>query len=69
MLKENLLQLLKEVYPMLYTNPAEYESVVNKVSDMSENEIVQYADEKPEECFQLDSYPGNDYMRHNNKRI
>jgi hypothetical protein len=68
-LKEDLLPLLKQIYPMLYNSPTEYESVLGKLLDMSEQEIIQYADRKSNECFQRDSYSEQDYFYANNKRI
>jgi hypothetical protein len=68
-LKENLNPLLKQLYPMLYSNPVEYDSVLTKISDMSELELIKYADGKPEECFQRDSYSEIDSICVNNRYV
>jgi hypothetical protein len=66
-----LLPFLKAFYPLLYPNPAYYESVLETLTDMPPSEWLQWAQGKPEEAFQFDEYGTGDYLsvRHTDIRV
>jgi hypothetical protein len=64
-----LLPFLKKFYPLLYSNPAYYENVLEKLASMPSSEWLQWAQGKPEEVFQLDEYGMRDYLTVNHTRI
>ena len=48
---EELLPFLKIFYPLLYSKPAYYEYVLEKLADMPPTEWLKWAEGKPEEAF------------------
>ena len=60
---------LKTFYPLLYSKPAYYEYVLEKLADMSPSEWLQWAQGKPEEAFQFDEYGTRDYLSVGHTRI
>ncbi|MCI5179320.1 MAG: hypothetical protein D3911_08370 [Candidatus Electrothrix sp. AW3_4] len=58
-----LLPFLNAFYPLLYSKPAYYEGVLKKLADMPPAEWLNWAQDKPEEAFQLDEYGTRDYLR------
>ena len=63
------LPFLKTFYPLLYSKPAYYESILEKLADMPPSEWLQWAQGKPEEAFQFDEYGTRDYLSVNHTRI
>jgi hypothetical protein len=60
---EELLPFLKTFYPLLYSKPAYYEYVLEKLAGMPPSEWLKWAEGKPEEAFQFDEYGTQDYLR------
>jgi len=61
--QSQLLSLLHSLYPLLYTNVAEYEHILHKLHAMPPSEWVLWAKGKPEEAFQFDRYGMCDYLK------
>ncbi len=66
---EELLSFLKTFYPLLYSKPAYYEDVLEKLADMPSSEWLKWAQGKPEEAFQFDEYGTRDYLSVNHTDI
>ncbi|MCI5125530.1 MAG: hypothetical protein D3925_13915 [Candidatus Electrothrix sp. AR5] len=64
-----LLPLLKTFYPLLYSDPAYYERVLEKLADKDPAEWLKWAQGKPEEAFQFDEYGTRDYLAVNHADI
>ncbi|MCI5222503.1 MAG: hypothetical protein D3924_07495 [Candidatus Electrothrix sp. AR4] len=64
-----LLPFLKTFYPLLYSKPAYYESVLDTLTEMPLPKWLQWAQGKPEEAFQFDEYGTRDYLTVNHTRI
>ncbi len=62
-LHRELLPFLKTFYPLLYSDPAYYERVLEKLADTPPSEWLNWAQGKPEEAFQFDEYGTRDYLR------
>ncbi len=61
-LHSQLIPLLETIYPLLYSDSAYYQKVLQKLQTMPASEWLQWAENKPEEAFQLDEYGSSDYL-------
>lgn len=60
--QSQLLSLLQLLYPLLYTNVAEYEDILHKLHAMPPSEWMTWARGKPKEVFQFDRYGMCEYL-------
>jgi hypothetical protein len=64
-----LLPFLNAFYPLLYSKPAYYEGVLEKLANTPSSEWLKWAESKPEEAFQFDEYGTQDYLSVNHTDI
>ena len=64
-----LLPFLKTFYPLLYSDPAYYDDILEKLAAMPPSEWLKWAQGKPEEAFQFDEYGTRDYLSVQHTRI
>ena len=62
-----LIPLLKDLYPLLYPNSGSYFGVIEKLATMPPAEWLTWADDLPEEAFQVDKYGEWDYIENGHK--
>lgn len=60
---EQLLPFLQTIYPLLYDELSNYESILVKLGSMPSSQWMEWAKTKPEAAFQFDGYGGCDYLR------
>jgi len=53
-ISKELIPFLKELYPVLYDESINYDSILKKLKTLPANEWLSWAQTKPEEAFQLD---------------
>lgn len=62
-LENNTIPFLKEVYPLLYSGyKSEDDFILKDLELKNAKEILELAEDKPDECFQMDNYAETDYI-------
>jgi len=60
---EQLIPFLKTIYPLLYDNPENYQTLVEKLQTLPASEWFSWAEKNSEEVFQFDKYGATDYLQ------
>nr|VFK18851.1 MAG: hypothetical protein BECKLPF1236B_GA0070989_11542 [Candidatus Kentron sp. LPFa]VFK67810.1 MAG: hypothetical protein BECKUNK1418G_GA0071005_11674 [Candidatus Kentron sp. UNK]VFK69153.1 MAG: hypothetical protein BECKUNK1418H_GA0071006_10114 [Candidatus Kentron sp. UNK] len=64
-----LIPFLKTIYPLLYEKSVYYDDIIEKLEGLPPSEWLPWAEEKPEEAFQMDEYGTWDYLEKNHSSI
>ncbi|MBN2091996.1 hypothetical protein JW964_20430 [candidate division KSB1 bacterium] len=66
---EQLLPLLRTLYPLLYRNAAHYDHILKKLHELPPSEWITWAKDESEEAFQFDLYGMGDLIKANHVDI
>jgi len=64
-----LIPFLEKFYPKIYLKDSGYSTVIDELKNKPATEWLTWANDKPEEEFQFDSYGTRDYLEIKNKSI
>lgn len=68
-LQAQLIPFLTHFYPLIYSDPNDYDEVMQKLASLASNEWLGWAEQKSAAAFQWDTYGEADYLRPGNTSV